>query len=271
MAAHGMPSRLCPAHHSSLSAPSPRSAVRAAATSDSVRACAEDRPGGRSRNAGVPGQPPPFGMWPRQGLFELPPGERLAPPVVADRARRLASQRDRVLDAGQRRPDRKRLVDHLVTGVRQREQVAGEIAAVDRRARRPARAGAGRACRTSCTGGHGTVRVRRRSRASPPGAPPSRGSRSTENREPSRSPADTARCSSARCDSVRRAAGFVLEVVGRQAMVLRRDEGLEKCQVRRAISRTARTSAAASCSGGGGGGGAPLLLLFFCLTSTYCC
>ena len=63
---------------SSPSASSPRSAVRAAATSDSVRACADSsprasRPGlGRRRDdgAGAGGQ--------LEGLVEVPPGERLA-------------------------------------------------------------------------------------------------------------------------------------------------------------------------------------------------
>ncbi len=68
-----------------------------------------------------------------EGLVELPPGERLAPAVVADPARRVAGQGQRVADPGERRRDRERLIDHEPARVRQRDEVAGEVAAVDRR------------------------------------------------------------------------------------------------------------------------------------------
>ena len=63
----------------------------------------------------------------------MPPGERLASPLVADRAGRLAGKRDSITDPGQCGRDGKRLVDHLAAGIGQGEQVAGEIATVDRR------------------------------------------------------------------------------------------------------------------------------------------
>ena len=55
---------------------------------------------------------------------------RRSSPIAPAASRR---QRDRVIDPGQRGRDRQRLVDHLAAGIRQRQQVAGEVAAVDRR------------------------------------------------------------------------------------------------------------------------------------------
>ena len=52
---------------------------------------------------------------------------------MADRLGGLPGQLDGVVDPRQRRRHRKRLVDHLATRAREREQVTGEVAAVDGR------------------------------------------------------------------------------------------------------------------------------------------
>jgi hypothetical protein len=66
-------------------------------------------------------------------FFEVPQADCLAPLVATHRASGLARQGDAVLDARQGGGDRKRLLDHLPAGIGQREQVPGEVAAVDRR------------------------------------------------------------------------------------------------------------------------------------------
>ena len=68
-----------------------------------------------------------------ESSLEVTPGESLTSPIITDRARSGAGQRHCVVDPSQRRPDGKRLVDHLTTCVRQYEQMAGQIAAVHRR------------------------------------------------------------------------------------------------------------------------------------------
>ena len=74
------------------------------------------------------------GVWRQlESLLDMPPVKHLAPALIADGAGGLAGQRDSVPDACQRGRDRKWLVDHLAARIRHCEQVAGEIAAVDRR------------------------------------------------------------------------------------------------------------------------------------------
>ena len=88
--------------------------------------------------------------------------------------------------------------------------------------------GGGRACRTSCRGGRGTARAGRSWRASPRGAPPSR---CVPIQPKSRAVTVASRYIPMFVGDVRWATtgvGIVLEVVGRQAVVLRTDEGLEE-------------------------------------------
>ena len=225
MAVHGQPDRLGPGHELALGAVPTfgrercgdvrqRPGVRAELTQ-------EGRPRGRRRRvraAGRRGQ--------SEGFVELPPGERLTPPVVADGAGGLAGQRERVPDPGQRGSDRKRLVDHLAAGVGEREQVAGEVAAVD-----------GRHVR-----GLEPVQVARVVPVVEVTAEPfeagDRGERRlqalhhVEGPDPAEIPSRHRR-EEVQPDVRRRGAmrddrsGIVLEVVGRQRMVVRTDERLE--------------------------------------------
>ena len=87
---------------SSPSAPSPRSAVSAATTSESVWVCGELRQAGGPRaRASWHGRARAHGH--HEGVGQVPAGQRLAPPVVGDPRGGLAGERDRVTDAGQRR------------------------------------------------------------------------------------------------------------------------------------------------------------------------
>ena len=91
-----------------------------------VRQAGRPRPGRRRDNIARP-------VRQLECLVQLASGDRLAAPVVADPAGRVASQGHGVADPGERRRDRERLVDHQPARVRQGEEVAGEVAAVDRR------------------------------------------------------------------------------------------------------------------------------------------
>ena len=70
---------------------------------------------------------------PVERVVEVATCDRLAPSVVADHLGCLAGQSDRVVDPVERGLDGQRLVDHLSTGVRQRQKMPSEVAAVDRR------------------------------------------------------------------------------------------------------------------------------------------
>ena len=204
---HGQPGRLGPGHELAVrSAPhAPPSGPRRRPTA--CAACAASsaelrRPGvGRRGDGGV-------GAGQRlERLVEMPPGERSG---SAGRRRSRRRPRGSARSRRRSRPARRPTGSGWSIIWRQAldsvEQVAGEVAAVDRRHVRGLEPAAGRACRTSCRGGRGTARGCRWSRASPRGAPPSRASRSSRSRGRSRSPAGTSRCSSARCGGRRRAA-----------------------------------------------------------------
>ena len=163
-------------------------------------------------------------------LVEVPPGQRLASPVVADRRRPpRAVKRDRVADPGERGADRKRLVDHLAAGVGRASsrwparlplstddtycglepaQVARVVPVVEV----PAEAfEAGRSWRASPRGARPSRRV--------PIQPKSRAVTVDSRYIPMF-------VGEVRCATT--GVGIVLEVVGRQAVVLRTDERLEE-------------------------------------------
>ena len=60
------------------------------------------------------------------------PRDRERPSVGGQGTRRFADEERRVLDSGEGRPAKSGLVDHVPTGVPQRDQMSGEISAVDR-------------------------------------------------------------------------------------------------------------------------------------------
>ena len=69
----------------------------------------------------------------RQCIGEVTARDVLAPSIVGDGRRRLACQRDRIVDAPQGGSHGERQVEHLAAGVGERDQVSAEVAAVDRR------------------------------------------------------------------------------------------------------------------------------------------
>ena len=122
----------------------------------------------------------------------------------------------------------------------ERDQMAGEIAAVDRRdvLRLERRAAAG--CRTSCRSGRGSARGAASSRASLQtldGVERCRASRSRA-RRPWR--ADTGRCWSATCDARRPGSASSWKLSGGKAWSSGVTKVSKKRHVRRAISRSAR-------------------------------
>ena len=150
---------------SSLSAPSPRSAMsgpRDVGERAGRRAASSGQPGGprrARRRAPSPGRPSG-----RDGSSASSSCRRVTlsrPAVVADRVGRLPRQRDGVVDARQGGRDRQRLVEHLAAGVRQRQQMPAQVAAVDRRHVGGLERSRGRACRTSCRGGRGALEAAR--------------------------------------------------------------------------------------------------------------
>ena len=245
-----------PTSRARCSAPSPRSAVMR-------RGDVRQRPGVRRELAQARRPVPRASRGRRRRLRPAARGPRRGArrvsvwrsPVVADVAGGLARQRDRVADPGERGRDRERLVDHLAAGVGQRQQVAGEIAAVDRRHVRRARAGAGRACRTSCRGARGSARGARSSRASPRGAPPSR---SVPIQPKSRAVTVASRYIPMFVGEVRWATtgvGSSWKLSGGSALSSGPTNVSKNSHVRRAVRRSVSTSAAESCSAADSGGG----------------
>src|SRR5205814_2697374 len=68
-----------------------------------------------------------------EGFVETLPRDRERPSVGGQGTRRFADEEHRVLDAGEGGPAKPGLVDHVPTRVPERDQMSGEISAVDRR------------------------------------------------------------------------------------------------------------------------------------------
>jgi hypothetical protein len=73
-----------------------------------------------------------IGGEPGERILELAPGHRRHAALVAQQARLLARERDGVCDAGEASCVRDRMIPPFPAGIRQRDEVPGQIAAVDR-------------------------------------------------------------------------------------------------------------------------------------------
>ena len=145
---------------------------------------------------------------------------------AASRAASLQEERG-VGDARQRRRPGRRLVDHLPARVGQREERAGEIAAVHRgdvpRLEGTAVAG----CRTNCRDARDDARAPSPCAASPRSDPPRRASPPIRSRAPPRPRAGTARCWSATCAAATTGCGVSWKLSGGSDAALRRHERRE--------------------------------------------
>ena len=132
VAVDGKPRRLCPADELAVRALSALGRERCHDVGQGMRI---DRELGESRapRLGRRGH----GSTPVAGHLErfqhVLSRESLGSSVVADRAGGLARQSDRIADARQGSLDRERLIDHVSTGIGKGQQMARQVAAVDRR------------------------------------------------------------------------------------------------------------------------------------------
>ena len=66
------------------------------------------------------------------GFIQVFPGNRLSTPVVGDLADRLTEQKNRIGNSGERLRPKQRTSENLMAGLAERDEVAGEVATVDR-------------------------------------------------------------------------------------------------------------------------------------------
>ena len=133
MAPDGRAHRLRPGQHLGAGAVAPLRGQRSRDVGDGVGVDARAPPAARHMPAGVAGARRSEAASAVERLVELLPGHRLGAPVVGERAQRLAGEPQRVRDPGEPFRTHHGTVDHLPAGVAQRDQVPGEIPAVDRR------------------------------------------------------------------------------------------------------------------------------------------
>ena len=209
--------------------------VRAAASSSASRAAhlgGRDRVAGRRRSARRRARR-------RDAAGSASPASR--PPPLAHAPPRRTRQR-RIGDAGQRRRDGRRRVDHLLARIGQRQEGSRRDCRCPPRRRTSARADGRPAYRTSCRGARDNARAPSRCAASPRSGPPRRASRSSRSRAPRRPRAGTARCWWARCAPRPPAAASPGSCPAAAPWLFGVTKVVKYSQVRRAMRRSVRAS-----------------------------
>ena len=149
----------------------------------------------------------------------------------------LLDEAEGVLDARDEVPVRERIVDRGAARVAEREEMAGEVAAVHRGDVAGLERAQVRSCRTSCRSGRGSARGGASSPGWPRAGRPCRGGRASRSRARRPSTAGRARCSWATCGARRPAAGSSWKLSGGRKVSSGPTKVSKKRQVRRAVER----------------------------------